>query len=96
MDKSSIKNSSPEALEAYASKLDKFIGSVAEYMVQIKKTHENMNEFWKGDQYENFSDYIASVTDSVRKQLIELDQTKKFVKDKAQKLREARSVKIIR
>lgn len=96
MDSQSIKNSSPEALEAYAGRLEQFINNVAEYMISIKKTHENMHEFWSGDQYDNFTDYIDSVTDEIKKQLIDLDHTKKFIREKAVKLRTARGVKIIR
>lgn len=96
MDAQSIKNSSPEALEAYAKRLEQFINNTTEYMISIKKTHENMHEFWGGDQYDNFTDYIDSVTDEVRKQLIDLDHTKKFIRDKANKLRTARGVKIVR
>jgi len=96
MDKQKIKKSTPEALETYAARLDQFITTIADYMMQIKKAHEVMHEHWSGDQYDNFTDYLENVSADVKKQLVDLDQTKLFIKDKAQKLRDARSVKIKR
>lgn len=82
-------NDPAEVIVQFIKKLDVFIKESIININKMKYKHQQMANFWKGDQYNAFSDILAQSIKDAAKELAELEKLKKQMIEKAELLRKA-------
>lgn len=82
-------NDPVEVIIQFVKKLDVFIKESINNINKMKSRHQQMANFWKGEQYTTFSNILAQSIKDAAKELSELQKLREQMVKKAELLRRA-------
>ena len=89
----SSENRPAEVVFDFIKKLDKFIEDITANIIKMKNKHQQMSFYWKGDQYNAFTNVLALAITNANKELNALKELREKLKKQAEFFRRGEGIR---